>query len=137
MGKKRREMNADVLGDLLVVLWEGLKEEEEEKKGGEECSEEKRDVVREEREREEGRAMAVGTSMDALEILHALTQIDRFQITLALLSKPQLEAAREIVRKLESEEMVEDEGRVHCLEEVRCAFSFSAGGGKRKLEEAR
>jgi len=137
MGKKRREMNADVLGDLLVVLWEGLKEKEEEKKGGEGCREEKRDVVREESEREEDRAMAVGISMDALEILQALTQIDRFQITLALLSKPQLEAAREIVKKLESEEKVEDKGRMHCLEEVRRAFSFSAGGGKRKLEEAR
>lgn len=125
MGKKRREMSADVLGDLLVVLREGLKEEEE-SRGGEGCRDKKKNVMQEEGEMEEGGdAMTAGTSINALEILHALAQIDRFQITLALLSEPQLEAAREIVEK---EEENREEGRRQRLEEVRRLFSFSAGG---------
>lgn len=131
MGKKKRDMNADVLGDLLVVLREGSQAA----KGEGEM--EKREERQEYADQEEEEGMSADASMDVLTLLHALTQIDRFQITLALLSRSQLEAAREMVEKLESEGKVEAEGRMHCLEEVRRAISFSAHGGRRKLEKAR
>jgi len=131
MGKKKREMNADVLGDFLMVLLGGLKtakgEGETEERG------EKKDYA----DQEEEEDISADATMDALNLLHALIQIDRFQITLALLSRFQLEAAREIVEKLESEGKVEEEGKMHRLEEVHRAFSCSAGGEGRKPEEVR
>lgn len=123
MGKKKREMNADVLGDLLVVLREGLKGERET---------EEREEKKVYGDQGEVGEISADPTMGVLDILHALTQIDRFQITLALLSLSQLEAAREIVEELESERKVEEKGKMHCLEQVRRAFSFSAAGEGKK-----
>ena len=129
MGKKKREMNADVLGDLVVALREGLPEEED----GERRSREKKEYG--DHGGEEDKICAALTT-EALEILHVLTQIDRVQITFALLDRSQREAMSEILGRLESEDKVEGEERRQRMKEVQRAFTFLADGGGRKLEEA-
>eukprot|EP00624_Nannochloropsis_granulata_P003501 evm.model.NODE_27811_length_5902_cov_29.012707.1 len=129
MGKKKREMNADVLGDLVMVLREGLQEEE----GGERGSREKEEYGG---YKGEENKTGAGLTTDALEILHVLTQIDRGQITFALLSRPQREAMGELLGLLERDEKVEEKGRRQRMKEVQRAFSFLARGGGKKPEEA-
>ncbi|KAM3576253.1 hypothetical protein VYU27_001785 [Nannochloropsis oceanica] len=130
MGKEKREMNADVFGDVVVVLWEALQEEEGSGGGSRKM---------EEYDGHEGREEKTGVDLitDVLEVLHVLTKIDRIQITLALLSKSQREAMSALLGRLEREKREGKDERRQRMEEVQRAFSFLARGGGRKLEEAR
>lgn len=116
MGKKKQEMSAEVLGDLLMAMREGLKVEEEEV--------EEQQQQQQQQEKKEGDC-SITTRMDVVKVLHALTQVDRFRITLALLSSSQVEAAKEVVTMLDKMEgNIGEEGRRQLLKEVRQAFSF-------------
>ena len=124
-GKGKKEMAAEVLGDVLVTLREGMKEEEEEEDEEEEEEIEEVPVATlpssssphacEKEEKKEKGAL--------LSLLHALTQTGRFHLTYAFLTEAQQEAGREMVEWLEG--IATAAGELPLIEEVRRAFPGS------------
>lgn len=98
--KVKKEMSAEILGDILTSLHYTYIQ-----KGNEE-----------------------GTLVLLLHFLYALTQTGRFHITYALLTRPQQEAAHDMVRMLEETEKEEqacfqkEEGSKRLLEVIHEAF---------------
>lgn len=97
--KKKKEMSAEILGDILTTLHQ----------------------THIQKEREEGALILL------VQFLYALTLTGRFHITYALLTRPQQEAAHEMVRMLEETEKEQsrldgEEGSKLLLETIQEAF---------------